>query len=257
MISTGFTFDDITSQSMGVQIVRLDNSLPSRPFTSAKEILEEHPNNSLMPNFLGVKYTPITFNITISSIDGGNMDINKMYELGSWLFKDEYKTFVSDDNPSKLFYVIFTNQVDFYTNGLDDGYFELQGRCRDGFAWTTPIIDEYDLSSNTTSTPITITNLSNVRDYFYPIVEVELVDTATGFSIVNNSDGGNTFTFTGLDLLETVYIDNEKRLIISNTGENRFSDFNKNWLRFKTGNNNLTVSGKCIVRIKSHYPIFN
>jgi phage-related protein len=257
LISTGFTFDGITSQAMGMQIVRLDSSLPSRVFASEKQILEQHSDKALYPHFFGVKHTPLSFNIVITSTETQDMSIAKMKEIGSWLFKNEYKPFVSDDNPSKVFYVMFTNQADFYTNGIGDGYIELQARCRDGFGWTTPSIITHDLSGNTTTTDIVINNPSNVSDYYYPIVEIQTVTPSTGFSLVNNNDNNNTFTFQSLSVGEKVYIDNEKRQIISDTNNNRFSNFNRNWLRLKQGNNTITVTGRCVIKVKSEFPIFN
>lgn len=256
MINTNFTYDGITSESMGLSIVRVDSGLPSVPYTSGKEILETHPNKSLYPYFFGVKHQPLQFTVTFSTLEK-NMDSAKLYELANWLFQNKYKPFISLDNPSRIYYCIATNPVEFATNGLEEGYFTVDFRCRDGFGWTIPTVDIYDLSGITSSTPLQITNFSNVLDYYYPEVEFELQSTNTGVSLINNSDGGREFKFTGLTVGESVYIDNQKRVIVSDVSSNRFDKFNKNFFRLKKGVNHISVTGKCILKIKMTFPVFN
>ena len=240
---------------MGLSIVRVDSGIPSVPYTSGKEILETHPNKSLYPHFFGVKHQPLQFTVTFSTLEK-NMDSAKLFTLANWLFQNEYKPFISEDNPSRIYYCIAVNPTEFTTNGSEEGYFTVDFRCRDGFGWSLPVIDEYDLT-DIASTPLQITNFSNVLDYYYPEIEFELKSTNTGVSLVNSSDGGRTFAFSNLTIGESIYVDNQKRVIISDTNSNRFDKFNKNFFRLTKGVNYITVAGKCILRIKMTFPTFN
>jgi phage-related protein len=254
MISTEFTFDGVTSQSMGLQLVTLDRSIPSRLYTSGKDILEDYPNKNLSPYFFGIKHQPLQFQATFTSAEN-DMNDTKLYQIGAWLFQNKYKPFISNDNPSKIFYCIATNQSDFFTNGLSEGYFTVDFRCRDGFGWTVPSIQTFNI---TTSGTIQMSNLSNVFQYYYPEIEITLGSSATSVQLVNTSDGNYTSSFTSVANNETIYIDNQKRIIISSvSGANRLNNFNKNWFRLKNGINNIQVTGTCTIKLKSHFPVFN
>ena len=256
MISTSFKFDDRESSEFGVSIVRTKSGLINTPYTSSKKILESQPKSVVTPYFLGVTHDPLSFSVTISCDEQEVMDDTKLGEIADWLFQDEYKPFISNDNDSKIYYCIATNKIDFITNGVGDGYFTVNFRCRDAFAWTILNEDIHDLSSVIGSTPLEITNLSNVGvPYYFPIIEFVLQDTETDFSIENTSDGGRTMTFTGLDVGESLYIDCQRKQIISNTSNYRYDEWNKIWFRLVKGVNNLNVTGKCIVTFRTQYPI--
>lgn len=255
MINTRFTYDGISSDEMGISLVRLNRGMYGKQYTSGKQILENFPNKSLYPYFFGVKHEPLKFKMTITC-ENTNMDSDKLYDLGNWLFKNEYKPIVFDDNVSVKYYCIAVNQAEFMTNGLEQGYFEVEMRCRDGFGWTNEIIQEFDFTGITTPQTIQLTNHSNVLDYYYPEVEFELTGANTGVSLVNNNDSAREFSFAGLNALETVYVDCQKKVIISSTNLNRFDKFNKTFLRLKKGINNIVVTGECVLNIRSQFPVF-
>jgi phage-related protein len=256
MIGTKFTFDGISSDSMGVYLSRLESGMITVPYASSKDILENHPNKSLYPFFYGIKFQPLQFDIVISSEDG--MTKQKLYDLAQWLFKTEYKPFIAEHDEDKMYYVIANNKADFITNGLEQGYIPISFRCRDGFAWTTDTMQTFDLTSTPTPTTIQMTNGSNIMEYFYPEIEVELLGTDTSFELINLSDNNNNLKFDNLLYNETIYVDNQKRIIVTSEGDvvNRYSNFNKNWLRLKQGVNNIQVNGNCIIKFRQHFPVF-
>ena len=258
MVETGFTFNNISSESMDVKIVRVGGrGLASRKYFGGRRILEDHPDNALYPNFYGVKHEPFTFTVTFMCDEGVDMDDTKMYDLANWLISDEYKPFISDDNIGKVYYCMAINDADFITNGLQQGYFTVEFRCRDGFGWTIPAIVTHDLSTITSPTTIQIFNQSNVSEYFYPNMQITLEDSNTAISMVNLSDNSYTFSFTDLSVGEVLEIDNQKRKIESDTVANRFDKFNKNWFKLKKGMNNIQVTGKCTIKFNFSFPIFN
>ena len=255
MLDTGFTFNNIHSSTYDVSLCRLSSGLPRTKFMGGVQILETHPDNALYPYYHGKKYKPLSFRIAITCPDGG-MTHEKMYDIAKWLTVDEYKPFIADDNTGRMYYCMCINEADFITNGLNEGYVELEFRCRDGFAWTIPTFITHDLSTITTATTIQVANHSNVKQYHYPNVQITLESTNTAVSIVNLSDGGHTFSFTGLSVGEVLEVDNDKKRIESDTADNRFPEWNKNWLRLKYGVNNLQVTGKCTLVFRMQFPIY-
>jgi hypothetical protein len=75
-------------------------------------------------------------------------------------------------------------------------------------------------------------------------------------SIVNNTDGNNNFQFTGLNIGETVYVNNELGQIVSSTGLNRNQNFNFNWFKITPDYyNNITIVGNGTVTFRMEFPI--
>jgi phage-related protein len=258
LISTDFSFDGRDCSEFGLYVVRDSNGLITTPYTSSKNILEDHPKTVLTPYYYGVQHQPLSFTVTFAMVDNGEFDSDKLYEIGNWLFQDKYKPFISADNLGKIFYCMGINQVNFMNTGLRDGMITVDFRCRDAFGWTPQTHYVFDMSDNVGATPtsIQIENMSNIGvEYYYPIIEFTLQSTETAISIVNNSDGGRTFSFTGLDTGEVVYIDNRKQIITSDSGEYRFDEWNKVWFRLVKGVNNITIAGKCVVTFIAQYPI--
>jgi predicted phage tail component-like protein len=256
LINTGIAFNGKHSDQLGVSVVRVNKGLPSRKYMGGKQILEEHPNNALMPYFFGVKHKPFSFKVTLCCEDE-DMDKDKLYEIAQWLCVNEYKPFVSDDDVTKIYYCMPITESDFMTNGLDDGYFEVEFRCRDGFAWMQPTYVTHNLATITSPTTIQIKNYTNVLKYYEPEMQITLADTNTAVELVNLSDGGYTFSFTDLSVGEVLTIDNQKRKLTSDTADNRFDKFNRNWFRLKQGVNNIQVTGKCTIIFRMQFPIFN
>jgi len=253
-----FEFNGIRSSEFGLQIVRLDSGMFGVPMVSSKGIVEDEVTRSLSPYFYRAKYQPLTFKLTFTTLDGV-MDTDTLYKICGWLFTSTYKPFISSEKPSVMLYCMGINQSDFITNGLNSGYFEIEFRARDPYYLTLPSVQTFDLSDNETETMIQIINYSNIgQDYYYPEVEFELLDNSTGIQIYNINDGNRLFGFSGLNLLEKIYVDNHKKIIISESNSYRFDKLTgRRWLRLTRGVNNLRVVGKCNLQFRCQFPIFN
>lgn len=258
MIDRFFEFDGVRSDAYGLQIITLDTGFRNIPMVSGKNIIEDEVPRVNSPYFYRAKFQPLTFSLSFTTLDGV-LDTEQLYDICSWLFPTSYKPFISSESPSKMLYCMGINQSDFMTNGINSqGYFTIEFRCRDPYYLTLPQINNFDLSANTTYTNIQVTNYSNVTDYYYPEIEFELLDNATGIEIYNLNDGNRKFAFTSLTLLESVYVNNDKKQIISSTGNYRYDKLvDKKWLKLVRGVNNLKVVGKCNLQFRCQFPIFN
>jgi phage-related protein len=255
MISTLFEYNGIRSEDMGISIVRKDSGLFPVVYVSPKEILDEYPSRAESPYFYRTKMQQLTFTLTFAPLEDA-FDKDKLYQIGNWLFQNTYKPFISDDNTDKILYCMATSKVDFITNGLNEGYIDVEFKCKYPYAFLPTSIQAFNLSTNTTTTNIQLGNFSNVNDYYYPEIEITLVDTATSVSLMNLSDGGRITALTGLSTGETIYINNSKKQLISSTGLYKFDSFNLNWLRLVTGQNTIQVTGKCIINVRCNFPVF-
>lgn len=207
-----------------------------------------------MPYLHRVDKSPLEFTLTLSLLDG-LWTPEKRMEVVKFLIYDNYKPFQTLDDLSKIYYCMVVDSGSLMTGGLKQGYITIKMRCNSPYCWSVPYISQYDLSENETSTIITLENLSNVNDLIFPEVQVALVDNSTGFKIRNNSDGGQITEFTNLTPLETVYLHNHKKQIMSNLNLNRYPNFNGKWLKLLYGENQLEIFEKCKIQFKVQYPI--
>lgn len=260
MRSEYFSFDGITSESMGLYIVRMSsNTFIESPYWGNRSIREEQQYNKLIPYFYGVEREPIEFTLELALL---NNDLSpqewtsaKRFELARWLLHDTYKEFISSDDLGKIYYAICINDVNTHLIN-DQGYMELVFRTNSPFAWTPTMIVETDLSDNNTTAEIQYYNYSNVVSKYRPQLEIELVDDTRDIILRNDSNGGKEFKFTGLQLHEIVSVDNENELILSNIpNSTALSKFNKQWLELVYGENRIVVTGKCKITMRAQFPI--
>jgi len=261
MQSPYFIYDGIKSTDMGLYIVRIgqSNNFVEVPYWGGANIEEERHYKKITPYFYRVNREPIEFTVQFI-LAYNNMRIKdwtpqERNKIAKWLIQDTYKEFQTSDDLSKYYYAICTSPANLNLMG-NQGYIELTFQTNSPYAWSPIYVEEYDLSDNEESTVIELENRSNVLDYYYPKLEIELKDDATDIALKNLSDGGRIFSFTGLYENETVSIDNENKLILSNNPlSNPFSKFNRNWFRLVYGVNYIEVTGKCVIKVKSQFPI--
>jgi hypothetical protein len=111
--------------------------------------------------------------------------------------------------------------------------------------------DEYLLS-----TPISVYNNGTLDEYFYPEITFKMYGNDY-FSIINDSNDGEEFTFEGINEDETIYVNNKRKQIISDVSSTtyRINEFNKNWFRLVYGKNDLHILGRAEVQIEGQYPL--
>lgn len=255
MESEYFIFDNIKSTDMDVYIVRMDSGLAKSPFFGGQGIEEKQTHSRITPYHFGTQKEPIQFTIQISPVDK-KWTPQLRNKIGRWLIHDVYKPFQTSDDMGKYYYAICTEAPDFeLANTL--GYLEMVFRTNSAYAWSPVYIEEFNLLDNIAGTIIELENMSNVLKYYYPVVEIKVVEGTSEIKIENLSDGGRLFKFDGLVGNEVISIDNENEIMITANPirDNIFSKFNRNWLRLVYGVNRLKVTGSCKLKFKLQFPI--
>ena len=254
-IETDAVFDGTYFSDMDLTLISTGSGAREVNFGTKQSIVEEKVRSK---NYLyRVDEEPLTFSIAVLLDEDKEWSYEKRREVINWLFKKEYKEFRSLDFPNIVYYVIAAGDAKLTLASSQRGYFTIEFRCDAPHGWTYPVsVIDYDLSTNTTSTIIEIENLSNIREVYYPELEFVLQGTSTSLSIVNLSDGLRTFSFSGLNTSEEIYVDNDKQRIITSVANTyRLDKFNKNWLRLVQGANRLQITGKCTLQIRCQFPM--
>jgi phage-related protein len=233
---------------MGLINVNISNGLQDEPFYGGREIIEEIIPGRKKPYFYDIRESPLSFNVAFAFEEVWNYD--KMREVARWLIKDNYKELYFDDNVDKRYYAVVVDNPRLIHNCLKQGYVELTFRCNAPYAFSPIYTSQYDLSGISSPTIITFNNEGD--DILKP--EIEILKYGTGdFSITNLTDGGKVCSFTGLADQETVYVNNELRQIISDSGFYRYDNHNGNYLELVRGENSLEVNGAAIIDFRYQY----
>lgn len=252
-IKTNFTFDNVNSEeTYGLKVVKMNSGMIRQVFAGSRNLIETEIKNNDEPIFYGVEKKPLTFSLTLAK-DGEWTYADKM-EIRQWLVHDEYKEFESDDN-ELIFNVIVIGELVFFNNANDKGYLEIKFRCDSPYGYKPEFSMLYDLSTNVPEgTDYEIINGSNINESYYPIWEIEMINT-TGFQILNTTNASEV-SMNGLTLGENIQIDGRKKLVSSDSEENRLDKLNNlEFMFLDSGSNNITIIGDVKVTIRCKYPI--
>lgn len=257
--SLHFEFDGRKSTEFPIYIVQINSGMSETPIGGSKQMNYDKVPYSDDIYYYNTELSNMTFSIVISPLDKVWTEDLK-YQLFGWLGSRQPKIFKTSDFMGKLCYCICTNPLNLVTNSNNQGYIELEFEATTPY-WLSDIITiQNDLTNISIPYIFNIDSVFNIRDpktnqfYYYPTLEFELVGTSTSFTIQNLSDGGRITSFTGLNTLEYINVDNKMRQIESSTGNYRLQNFNKNWFRLVRGRNILKISEKCKYKITCQYP---
>lgn len=256
IISENFIFNGIHSTDYNIIICRIDSGLINEPYISGKNIIEDSTTRNPVPFFYRSQLKPLEFTLTFAVIDDNGWTDERKYEIANWLIRPNYCELISCDNIAKRAFVLATSDIQLVSNGIGGGYIQISFRAKHPYFLSPIYIETFDLSDNDETRRIQIDNKSNVLEYYNPQIEFQLQGNSTGISLKNLSDGGRVFSYSGLNMNETVFTDNEHKKILSDTGSYRYDNFNGNWFRLVHGVNYIEVTGKCILQVKNEFPIF-
>ncbi|MEG2289627.1 MAG: phage tail family protein [Clostridium sp.] len=252
-----FSFNGINSRSKNISIVSVGENGNNNQF-GIRQSAESQDGIGDTEIHKGTKREAPSLDITLCKLDRENNLLSFSQKekdfICRWFFKREYKPFISEDNRSKVYYVIFTEGDSFF-NGLNQGYINLKMQLSSPYAYSTIIKDTWRVSNYK---EIDIYNNSNIECELYPDIEIELLEDTNMVEIYNQMTGSRTI-LNNLQPKEYIYIyGDELRDIVSKVDEKRnlFPNFNQQWLKLVYGRNKIIVKAKaCNIRIINQYPL--
>lgn len=250
MHSLYFSYDGITSESMGIYSVKLDGGIHEQPFLGGKDVASELIMGNDIPYRYGERTSPLTFRFALSPL-GGLWTEDKRREVAAWLDNGRYAEFYSTDNIDKRYFLKLTGSSGLHTNGLKQGYITVEFENISCYAYSA----EYELiwtASELAENPApSFANLGNVD--LYPQLWIKKLGDGS-FAIRNLTNGGTLFRFNHLMDDEIVHVLNDSRHISSSLSElYRYDDFNGNYLRLLPGRNTLQIEGDAELKFRYRY----
>ena len=260
--SSNLDFLMVDGKQKQLVIVNMDGSQDS--IMGLRRGINEESTSGFAPAFIGFNNECPSFPLTVACLDEETrvphiLTQEQIFEINRWLFQEEYKPFSvynTFNNPQQdsgaeswrdmIYYVAFTSATKYNIyNGK--GYITFEMRLDSPCAYSRVIEHNEVVSGNKT---FTVSNKSNVGKYIYPDIEF-ILTSGTSFSIENVTTG-ELMEITGLSSNAHIYCYNEgfKYIVdINNPNTNPRVGFNKQWLRYVYGENQLVVRGYGTVKL--------
>lgn len=232
-LSENFYFNDISSRSMGIELVSFDSNTFNQVGMTYQESIDKQDSPSSTPFYISSdsKDTEeIVLNLMLVNNDEAVVwDEMKIEEVYDWLITEDFVPFISEDNLDRVFYFKTSKIVKQFTN-VGTGYLEVTFKPYSNYSYIKSALEG--------DSKIAINNLSNVDYNYKPVIEL----TGTGeVSITNSTLKTEPFTITGLE--GKVIIDNLLRTVQTEDGKNLLPKCNRKWIHLGKGENILTVTG--------------
>lgn len=251
--ATFFTFDNISSEDMGVQVASPNGGLFEEIFLPRRTIIETRTTGKEKPYFQRVVNEPLSFSLTFFIFEWEKRD--NLRQIARWLFQDYYKPLWFDTKPERIFYVIVEGDSNLFHNGIKDGYVTLSFRGDSPYTYS-PIqtVDTIKSRVLNTSNQFSIFNEGDLPTKAKMWITKRL---GKGDVTIKNKDIENnitqTFTIKNLQLNEKVFIDCDNEEIISDLqylNIYHYDDHNGIWLELVEGENTLEFVGDFDVELE-------
>lgn len=237
-----FKFNGRSSKDFQLRICQIGSSSNNSLF-GATRTLEKDTSSVWVHPLKKITYTDATIDITLIKTDGNiplPISDEEKFEIISWLFQDDFKPFISDDDESKIYYAMFTNGSS-YQNGLKQGYLTLTMTLNAPCAFSPINTGYFQVNGDYY---VDLTNRTNLGSYTEPDIEFQLTGEATSLYIENLSTG-DVMSFEGLPKGSHIQCYNEgmKQLLCVNNPNLNLRPFmkEKSWIRLAKGVNRLHV----------------
>lgn len=244
-ISKDFTFDGVDNSEYNVILVEFDSNILNEIGVVYKRDITREDGNTYNPTFNVENGEPNDLVLNLMLVDDNMIpkvwSEEEIINVKKWIVKDEFKPFISQDNPDYIYYFQCSNiRKKFTTKG--EGALEVTFKPMDCFAYK-----KYSKTiAVNTDTTLSISNPTN-KEYF-PIIEI----TNKGDNSTINKI--NELEIRQLNKDDSVTIDN-LMLTVLDGDINKFKCCNRKWIKLNPGMNTLNLSGNCEVKILAEFPI--
>lgn len=251
-----FTFAGESQASYGLIICDIGGTTQDNvSFGNKASIIEARTMSRIKPIHYGVNYheDPLKFNIVFGSEK--SLDRFDMEKIAFWLTGYQEYQWLSINQPDLMhvqFRCLITELTPIY-NGWLPVAFEATVLCDCPYAYGKEFCSEIDMSGDRS---IIFKNEGSVREYLKPVVTVALLPGVTDFKIINHSDSGREFCFTGLPASGVEFVvQNESGIMeeLTSNGINLYQYFNMNFFRLVEGDNRLQIIGDGKLQISGRF----
>lgn len=225
---------------MCIENVNTEGGLVEETFLATSSINETSIKGNDTPFYEGKKRDPKQFNLNFYIVDYWNN--KRLTDIKRWLDVDTYKPLSFSENLDIVYYAMPVDTNDLVHNANKEGYVRLTMRCDSPYAYsrsiTTPL---YDASKE----DITIEINNKGECTIVPSFKIQKIGKGD-VQIENLSSFSSPSKFVDLDDGEIITVTGEKEIVDSSKyGDERYDNFNEEYLQLGYGMNRIRVTGRC------------
>ncbi|MGM9608346.1 MAG: phage tail domain-containing protein [Oscillospiraceae bacterium] len=255
---TTFFFDGVSSEQYGLMLCNFDSAKQEAGRVGGKlSIQEDRIARRSTSLHYGVenneaKEFPLVF---VVSDDNRRLDRYDIASIGAWLTgHSDYKELaIMQPDLEGVFYRCIITDLEQIELGMRVVGFTATVSCDGPYAYRRMVRTTIPFNGTTSAR---YHNMSNVNDYYRPLMEV----TCTGTELyIENTTDGTTFKLSGMPTgTRTIQIDTLNQVMTSSDGIDLYAYWNegidKHFPRFVRGDNNLTITGEGTLTIQNVFP---
>lgn len=255
---TTFFFDGISSDQYGLMLCNFNGAKQDTGRVGGELSIQEdriaRRFNSLHYGVTNneAKEFPLVF---VVSDDNRRLDRYNIAAVGAWLtgHADYKELAIMQPDMEGVFYRCIITDLEQIEVGMRTVGFTAMASCDGPYAYRRMVHTEIQFSGTTSAL---YHNMSNVNDYYRPIMEVTC--TGANFSIENITDG-TVCSLSGMPAgTRTIRIDTQNQVMTSSDGFDLYAYWNTNtdkyFPRFVRGDNQLIIKGTGTMKIQNVFP---
>lgn len=257
-IARSFIFDGIPSEEFNLVVANVGGKSQSPGTVGSKLDIQEDriPRRARGIHYGTVGNDPLSFPIVFSiAKDFSYFDRYDIARIAKWLTNhQQYKKLIicQDDTESVYYNCIITELTQIEAGGKTIG-FEAIVTCDTPFAYRV-VPDTFIQCSGDLS--VVYRCLSNTNDYYRPDMVIE---TESSDLTIENKTDGTVFSLSGMtNGKKVITICGETLVMESSNGDNLYDCWNidmpKRVFRALGGENLLSITGACTIKIKNEFP---
>lgn len=253
MQSSEFSFNGIQSYDKGFMNIRMGSETAKRPLVGARKSNMSNYSNKGVYFLQSIEKEPIEFELLIAPTEDKKWTRELYDELIAWLVCDDFKEFYSGDDPHKVYYAICKDYVTW--EGLNDyGAIPFSFTTNANHGWSIPERVEI---KNTGTKFVDIVNKNVFNNDHYPQMVIKKTNSGGDVTITNYSNDKYALNLKNLSVNETIFVDNEYRIIYCvDSPRNIYGEsFNKNWFYLTSGKNHIEIKGDCEIIMDLQFPV--
>lgn len=244
-----FSYDGVPSEQFDLLISEIDGSaVDSTMGSSSMDILNQKIFRRSTPYLYGM--TPsqnLSFDISANTQSGDEIDAQAFQLIQAWLFSSRtYKKLLimQEDMMDGVYFNCIFNNPKINRVGNKIVGFTATVECNAPFALNFAKTTTYTYSVPTVDNSVIFYNSSDDKGaYLYPTCTITMNSFGGYITITNSSDANRVFSIITLSAGEVITIDSSNQTMSSSLGLKRMANFNKKFLRFIPGVNNIRIQG--------------
>lgn len=249
-----FVFDGINFlEQFGIMNVSISTGLFSEDFLPSRRLIQTEIRGRSTPLFHRAE--PEQRNIDVSFFFYDSWDEEKIRQVARVLYQNRYVPLWFSEDPERIYNVIYSGaSPQIIHNGLKQGYVTISFTTDSPYSYS-PLrsTEEFEISPsqqveviNGGDLPIRFGDDDSCRPQMY----FQKINGAGDITIFNEFTNQEV-KFTDIANEEIVWVDNEKKTIISNLPDiYRYNNHNGEFLEFKRNSNLLTIEGDCKIKFR-------